>query len=98
LRAMTLDAVAFLRRFLHHILPKGFKRIRHYGFLANRCRRVKLSLCRRLLHNDGCDDSALPNPNEIVSSAEQPQDRCPLCHDGRMTVVEVIGPRGFDSS
>jgi hypothetical protein len=48
-RVMTLSAVEFLRRFLMHVLPKGFVRIRHYGLLANRCREQKLDLCRRLL-------------------------------------------------
>ena len=43
---MTLDAVEFIRRFLLHILPAGFVRIRQFGFLANRARREKLALCR----------------------------------------------------
>ncbi|MCX7424969.1 MAG: transposase [Planctomycetia bacterium] len=48
-KAMTLDAVEFIRRFLMHVLPSGFMRIRHYGFLGNRHRQAKLKLCRRLL-------------------------------------------------
>ena len=46
---MTLKATEFLRRFLLHVLPSGFVRIRHYGFLANRVCREKLALCRALL-------------------------------------------------
>jgi hypothetical protein len=46
---MALDAVQFIRRFLLHILPVGFVRIRQFGFLANRTRREKLALCRTLL-------------------------------------------------
>ena len=46
---MTLDAVEFLRRFLQHVLPKGFVRIRYYGFLANCHRRKQLALARELL-------------------------------------------------
>ena len=46
---MTLDAVEFIRRFLLHVLPGGFVRIRQFGFLANRARRGKLVLCRVLL-------------------------------------------------
>ena len=42
---MTLQATEFIRRFLLHVLPKGLVRIRHFGFLANRCRRQKISLC-----------------------------------------------------
>lgn len=49
-RLMTLTAVEFIRRFLLHILPTGFMKIRHYGFLANRFRAAKRELCRRLLH------------------------------------------------
>ena len=46
---MTLQADEFLRRFFLHVLPKGFVRIRSFGFLANRFRRQKLALCRGLL-------------------------------------------------
>ena len=46
---MTLQATEFIRRFLLHVLPKGLVRIRHFGFLANRCRRKNISLCRKLL-------------------------------------------------
>ena len=46
---MTLDAVEFVRRFLMHVLPSGFVRVRHYGLLANRHRQEKLARCRELL-------------------------------------------------
>jgi len=49
-RAMTIPAEEFIRRFLIHTMPPGFQRIRHFGFLANRYRREKLLLCRRLLN------------------------------------------------
>lgn len=48
-RTMTLDAVEFLRRFLLHVLPRGFQRVRHYGWLANGARQGKLVRCRQLL-------------------------------------------------
>jgi hypothetical protein len=48
-RTMTLDAVEFLRRFVQHVLPGGFVKVRHYGLLANRCRAARLAECRRLL-------------------------------------------------
>jgi hypothetical protein len=47
---MTLDAPEFIRRFLLHVLPSGFVKIRHFGLLANRNRRQALSLCRSHLH------------------------------------------------
>jgi hypothetical protein len=48
-KTMTLDAHEFLRRFVQHVLPKGFVKIRHYGLLANRQREARLAVCRRLL-------------------------------------------------
>jgi hypothetical protein len=58
-RQMTLRACEFLRRFFLHVLPKAFVRIRHFGFLANRYRAPRLSLCRRLLSHLSCTP-ALP--------------------------------------
>jgi hypothetical protein len=90
---MTLQATEFIRRFLLHVLPKGLVRIRHFGFLANRCRRQKISLCRRLLNG------ALPikpqgsNPTDDSRAAEQeskPIDRCPVCRVGRLRPVEIL--------
>ena len=48
---MTLTATEFLRRFFLHVLPKGFVRIRHFGFLGNRFRVARVKLCRQLLAN-----------------------------------------------
>jgi hypothetical protein len=48
-KAMTLDAMEFLRRFVTHVLPAGFTKVRHYGLLANRFRAERLAICRRLL-------------------------------------------------
>jgi len=56
-RVMTLTAIEFLRRFFLHVLPKGFVRIRHFGFLANRWRTARPAICRELL---GCGASAAP--------------------------------------
>jgi hypothetical protein len=49
LQSMTLDAHEFIRRFLLHVLPDGFMRIRHFGFLANRAKKHALPQCRKLL-------------------------------------------------
>ena len=57
-KVMRLDADEFIRRFLLHVLPRGFTRLRHYGLLANRCRTRKLALCRGLLHQQ------TPEPRE----------------------------------
>jgi hypothetical protein len=61
-RVMALDAVEFLRRFLLHVLPKGFVRIRHYGLLANRFRKQLLPLAHQLLAAQGRQQLPLPPP------------------------------------
>ena len=96
LRTLTLDAVAFLRRFTLHILPKGLHKIRYFGFLANRHREAKLTLCRALLgqHADAVVGHAIAtvedNPEPKGEGARlEPGDRCPVCHQGRMQLVET---------
>jgi hypothetical protein len=73
-RKMTLTAEEFLRRFVQHVLPRGFVRIRHFGFLANSCRTALLTLSRRLL-------AITPRPREpCVQTDSAPLTwRCPHC-------------------
>jgi len=89
-KTMALPAVEFIRRFLLHVLPSGFVRIRHYGWLANRHREEKLQQCRQLLQvevlRDPTDEAA-KSPEEPVASAA-PWERCPVCPHGRMIRVE----------
>jgi len=73
-RQMTLAATEFLRRFFLHVLPKGFVRIRHFGFLANRFRVPRLKLCRQLLTSD-----FLPTQPAPVPSADTSVWHCPHC-------------------
>ena len=81
-RTMTLSQEEFLRRFLEHVLPKGFPRIRYFGFLANRRRAEFLPLCRSLL-------AAAP-PAETAGAADQTLLwRCPCCR-GPMQIVEIL--------
>jgi hypothetical protein len=99
-RTMTLDAAEFIRRFLLHSLPKGFQRIRQYGFLANRVREKKLSLCRELLSDAsrGATPSDTTTPESTDNDAaldpysSSTDGICPACHKGRMAIVEVIEP------
>ncbi len=83
-RLMTLPVDEFLRRFLLHLLPRGFVRIRNFGFLANRRRAHLLPLCAQLLKLPARAARAEPTPNE-------PRDptfwKCPYC-DGEMKLVE----------
>jgi len=80
-RAMTLAADEFIRRFLIHTLPPGFPRIRHFGFLANRHRSGKLTLCRQLLTTAVA--ALLPGTEQcrqIEQALVSPQPvRCPGC-------------------
>jgi Putative transposase len=85
-KLMTLSLDEFLRRFLLHMLPKGFVRIRHFGFLANRRRSALLPLCYRLLHAEQ------PSQSELEASpAKQPNPLwlCPKC-GGPMVVIERL--------
>jgi len=90
-KTMTLKAIEFIRRFLLHVLPAGFVRIRHYGFLANRCCREKLELCRRLLAAIMPPDAAesAPEPKGAVEGRPKPHT-CPACGEGQMIIVETL--------
>ena len=97
-KTMDLTAEEFIRRFLLHVLPEAFQRIRYYGFLGNRHRRSKLALCRQLLE--------MPSPDPETAATETVvdyQDRleqltasslrqCPLCRSGRMLHVALLAP------
>jgi hypothetical protein len=92
-KTMRLKAVEFIRRFLLHVLPAGFVRIRHYGFLANRVCREKLALCRTLLGIATTPEAATSEPSseaketlEEVTAAEV----CPSCGVGRMVSIATL--------
>ena len=93
-RVMRLDAVEFLRRFLMHVLPSGFVRIRHYGLLANRSRRAKLARCRELLEQvHPAPDPASCEPSKpivMIPSDWEEIPLCPICGVGRMVVVAYL--------
>jgi Putative transposase len=80
-RTMTLACEEFLRRFLEHVLPRGFPRIRYFGFLANRRRAHMLPLCRALPNQ--------PLPAKTPSIAKPMLRKCPRCH-GLMHLVELL--------
>jgi len=81
-RTMTLSQEEFLRRFLEHVLPKGFPRIRYFGFLANRRRGEILPLCQSLL-------AAAPPVETAGTTVPTLLWRCPCCQ-GPMQIVEVL--------
>ncbi len=92
-KTTTLTAIEFIRRFLLHVLPSGFVRIRHYGFLANRGCREKLALCRALLEAGavpGPDPpAAITGPKEAVEGRPEAY-ACPACGEGRMVIIETL--------
>jgi hypothetical protein len=95
---MTLEAVEFVRRFLMHVLPAGFVRVRHYGLLANRHRQEKLARCRELLGMAAAPqaDTAPAEPDPVPppdrEAAVTPTRVCPRCGAGRMIVVAEFPP------
>jgi Putative transposase len=103
-KTMTLDAEEFIRRFLLHVLPAGFQRIRYYGFLGNRYRKEKLARCRQLL---GMPAYEVPVPaKEAAPDYRERYEaltgvslrRCPVCHQGCMQVIELLPPSPLNRS
>jgi hypothetical protein len=89
-KVMTLDAVEFLRRFVQHVLPKGFVKVRHYGLLANRRREHRLGVCRRLLFVAGVAPQWVGDAVR-VEPAQGPC--CPHCGGDRVVRHELVaGP------
>jgi RNA polymerase subunit RPABC4/transcription elongation factor Spt4 len=96
IKLMTLDTSEFIRRFLLHILPDGFVKIRHYGILSNRSRDTKLGLCKRLLSVD-CGYQGREKKSEswqdLLTRITGHDPRiCPYCGKGRMALKEVLNP------
>ena len=88
---MTLATDEFIRRFLLHVLPRGFHRIRHYGLLAGSARKASLALARELLN------VAAPPDDDTPDEPDDFRPPCPCC-GGRMIVIEMFErwrqPRG----
>jgi hypothetical protein len=85
IKVMTLDTVEFIRRFLLHVLPSGFVKIRHFGFLANRNRSQALALCRQYLQSAA---SADPPPDLLTQQQQLAiERRCPVCQQGTLRTL-----------
>jgi hypothetical protein len=84
-KTMALEGVEFIRRFLLHVVPSGFMRIRHFGFLAHGHRAEKLELCRVLLNVEQTPDT---EPAIDQHTTEEAVDLCPACKEGRMVIIE----------
>jgi hypothetical protein len=102
-KTMTLSADEFIRRFLMHVMPSGFHRIRYYGLLGNRHRSEKLAECRRLLGMHTVEHHAeQPKPKkEYRERYEELTGRslrqCPHCQQGQMVKVAIL-PRALNTS
>jgi hypothetical protein len=94
---MALEAEEFIRRFLLHVVPDGFVRIRHFGFLANRTRRAKLARCRALL---APPPVSAPPPAPLRESVQALMlrltgldiARCAVCGQGPLRRTELLAP------
>jgi len=92
-KTMTLPGEEFIRRFLIHVLPDGFHRIRYFGFLGNCHRARKLALCRELLGMAPAGPPTEPPADyrdRFEALTGQSLRTCPHCHTGAMVVVECI--------
>jgi len=94
---MTLAAEEFIRRFLLHVLPSGFMRIRYFGFLSNRHRREKLKLCRKLLHvyQVAVKSDLIDWKKRYELLTGKKVDLCPFCHKGHLVNIQNILPLRF---
>jgi Putative transposase/Transposase zinc-binding domain len=93
-KTLPLEAEEFIRRFLLHVLPQRFMRIRHFGFLANRSKKQALTQCRKLL---GLGPILPQSPNQSVKDlllkiTGIDLSRCPCCHNGTMIVIGELPP------
>jgi hypothetical protein len=95
LKEMTLEAEEFIRRFLLHLLPNGFQRIRYFGLMANRHRAKHLALCRRLLEVKEVEPSEI-TPRDWREQYTQLTGKdvslCPSCALGRLVQVRKLAP------
>jgi len=91
-KVMRLDVGEFMRRFLLHVLPNGFHRIRHYGLFANTYRADKLALCRSLLDVPSAPTDRHDDDDSGPSGSNHEPPPCPCC-GSRMKIIEIFdGP------
>ena len=101
IRLMELSAQEFIRRFLLHVLPDNFCRIRHYGILANRNRTQRLALCRELLGQPEPETSAPESAADLMLRVVGVDiRRCPYCGRGNLQIIETFDrlPELWDTS
>lgn len=103
---MRLPIEEFIRRFLLHVLPGGVQRIRHYGVLANGCKKTQLAQARASLAQPAVHKATLESAQAFMARvARIERSRCPKCRQGRLQVVQTLpglkylpGPQGSRSA
>ncbi|MFC1748913.1 transposase [Pseudomonadota bacterium] len=103
IKQMQLESDEFIRRYLLHILPDGFMRIRHYGYLANCCRQKKLPRIRQAIDKQSLAETKSNSKNQKDNSGPDYQSIkeslcfdtavCPICHKGILRLVAIIEPK-----
>src|ERR671919_819116 len=95
-KTMTLETHEFIRRFLLHVLPKGFHRIRHYGLLASAARKANIARARELLAAPAPPTAPDATTKDTATAPTDHRPPCPCC-GGRMIVIQTFerggGPR-----
>lgn len=97
-KTMTLDAGEFLRRFVQHVLPTGFTKIRHYGLLANRFRAERVAVARRLLWATALAPLGAPSHAEAIFVEPGRPRGCERCGSPRLECVALPAPSRRDTS
>ena len=88
---MTLETDEFLRRFLLHVVPRGFMRIRYFGLLANRTRRETLTWCRDLLGQPPTEDAQRESVAVLMHRLTGVDlARCQVCRESRMQITLLV--------
>jgi hypothetical protein len=91
-KVIALEAFEFIRRFLLHVLPKGFYKIRYYGLYSNRNKKAKLQLCRRLLKAAAPESRPFNLLDALYELTGIDLSLCPCCHTGKMVIVKAVDP------
>jgi hypothetical protein len=87
---MRMPVEEFIRRFLTHILPPQFRRIRYYGFLVNSQRKEKLALCRQLLGLADPDQPYIADMDAYLTKLGTEHSLCPVCGQGKMRAIAIV--------
>ena len=93
-KRLTLSAEELIRRFLLHVLPRGFMRVRHFGFLANRCRAERLKAIRLAIKQHAADES--PAAEEAAEESRFDGYPCPKCRVGWLRIIGELAPQRLD--